>query len=262
MQRRNAFTLIELLVVIAIIAILAAILFPVFAQAKAAAKKATTVSNLKQLGTSIVLYANDADDTMPLAVGFRDEWNANWCSSWALTTQPYVKTYDVYRSPMDGKRTAPADWQGVGISFAPNAAWNGNWEPAGAFGLWENGNTFWQQPSPTLTSIGRVAETIALAERHNDTMAGVGSGNNTVYSTPFFGHNWIEFMGKGALTPDGKRDPAAKFPEGRDGAVTAKHAGQATFLFCDSHAKSMKPVQTNPDFWGDKEKNMWDRRRN
>lgn len=65
MQRRNAFTLIELLVVIAIIAILAAILFPVFAQAKKAAKKTDCLSNVKQLGLALTMYGNDYDDTSP-----------------------------------------------------------------------------------------------------------------------------------------------------------------------------------------------------
>ena len=60
---RKAFTLIELLVVIAIIAILAAILFPVFAQAKAAAKRSACLSNMKQVGTGLYLYAGDYDDT-------------------------------------------------------------------------------------------------------------------------------------------------------------------------------------------------------
>jgi len=62
---KRAFTLIELLVVIAIIAILAAILFPVFAQAKLAAKKTTTLSNIKQVGTSMFLYTADYDDVYP-----------------------------------------------------------------------------------------------------------------------------------------------------------------------------------------------------
>jgi len=68
-MKNKAFTLIELLVVIAIIAILAAILFPVFAQANAAAKKTVDLSNLKQLGLSLVLYANDNDD-MAVPSGF------------------------------------------------------------------------------------------------------------------------------------------------------------------------------------------------
>ncbi len=62
---KRAFTLIELLVVIAIVAILAAILFPVFAQAKAAAQKTACISNLKQLGTAFILYESDNDDSFP-----------------------------------------------------------------------------------------------------------------------------------------------------------------------------------------------------
>jgi prepilin-type N-terminal cleavage/methylation domain-containing protein len=66
---KRAFTLIELLVVIAIIAILAAILFPVFAQAKVAAKKAKGLAEIKQMGTATMIYAADYDDNMPLAFG-------------------------------------------------------------------------------------------------------------------------------------------------------------------------------------------------
>jgi len=116
---RKAFTLIELLVVIAIIAILAAILFPVFAQAKEAAKKTVTISNAKQMGTAFVIYANDSDDQFPCSYGIRQttgavRWNgfmpfpAGWFDDgggwsgasgmaqagnhWANSTQAYIKS--------------------------------------------------------------------------------------------------------------------------------------------------------------------------
>jgi prepilin-type N-terminal cleavage/methylation domain-containing protein len=73
---RRAFTLIELLVVIAIIAILAAILFPVFAQAKEAAKKTSAISNYKQIGTSANIYLSDSDDTYPLSFAYNSAANA------------------------------------------------------------------------------------------------------------------------------------------------------------------------------------------
>src|SRR5262245_57150515 len=65
--RKRGFTLIELLVVIAIIAILAAILFPVFARAREQARKATCLSNLRQMGTAVTMYVQDYDETYPIA---------------------------------------------------------------------------------------------------------------------------------------------------------------------------------------------------
>ena len=66
-MRASGFTLIELLVVIAIIAILAAILFPVFAQAREAARKSSCQSNLKQIANGVMMYSQDYDETMPLS---------------------------------------------------------------------------------------------------------------------------------------------------------------------------------------------------
>ena len=102
-NNRKAFTLIELLVVIAIIAILAAILFPVFAQAKEAAKKTSCLSNQKQIGIGILLYANDSDDYFsPSEYGYYNgvtgspsaQDAANPHITWTTMTMPYIKNGD------------------------------------------------------------------------------------------------------------------------------------------------------------------------
>ena len=98
----KGFTLIELLVVIAIIAILAGILFPVFAQAKVAAKKAVSLSNLKQIVEASFMYANDNDDGLPIFA------NGNALligqpsprvDTWVWTTQPYIKNLKLLTDP-------------------------------------------------------------------------------------------------------------------------------------------------------------------
>ncbi len=111
-KRALAFTLIELLVVIAIIAILAAILFPVFAQAKVAAKKTSDLSNNKQLGLGFLMYSGDNDDLMPLA--YPGDFGIKKFttpavravnpkpyepSAWANSVQPYIKNWAIYKSP-------------------------------------------------------------------------------------------------------------------------------------------------------------------
>lgn len=99
-MKRRAFTLIELLVVIAIIAILAAILFPVFAQAKDAAKKTSSLSNIKQMGTATAIYTTDADDVMPLACGTRPEAGDNrWTYNVVHPTPENWKTSDIWGTP-------------------------------------------------------------------------------------------------------------------------------------------------------------------
>jgi len=98
---KKAFTLIELLVVIAIIAILAAILFPVFAQAKLAAKQSVNVSNHKQLGLAILMYCNDYDDYYPLATRTEPMDTAFFgVEPWSVSVQPYVKNWGLYIHPL------------------------------------------------------------------------------------------------------------------------------------------------------------------
>ncbi len=96
MSKTRAFTLIELLVVIAIIAILAAILFPVFAQAKTAAKKTQSLSNTKQLGLGSMMYMGDADDTFPQS----EYGSGDNHVTWATAIYPYLKSGDKKVSAM------------------------------------------------------------------------------------------------------------------------------------------------------------------
>jgi len=143
--RKAGFTLIELLVVIAIIAILAAILFPVFARARENAKRTGCLSNMKQIGTGIMMYVQDYDDTYPMTawknadnpkppLSARDIQNAslpyqrfdssidggatqNW-TTWMDYTYPYVKSLQVYQCP-----SRPLPWTDTGMVTVHNNAW-------------------------------------------------------------------------------------------------------------------------------------------
>lgn len=144
---KKAFTLIELLVVIAIIAILAAILFPVFAQAKAAAKKASDLANLNQLGKATMMYSSDYDDVLyphrfncntagdptgsanTVCPAFLDgngnikpefyiltqdgkgggDVTAAYRYSWIFMLQPYTKSYAVFKNPAASDAFIPGD---------------------------------------------------------------------------------------------------------------------------------------------------------
>ncbi|MDH7569678.1 MAG: DUF1559 domain-containing protein [Armatimonadota bacterium] len=105
-QRREGFTLIELLVVIAIIAILAAILFPVFARARENARKSGCLSNLKQLGNGLMMYVQDYDERYPAAVYNESRVNPPGIF-WAQCLYPYVKNYKVYNCLTGGGRGGP-----------------------------------------------------------------------------------------------------------------------------------------------------------
>lgn len=103
-SRPRAFTLIELLVVIAIIAILAAILFPVFAQAKEAAKQTSCLSNARQIGIATKLYLGDYDDTQPLFYAYNSDptiYTPAQHKGTEVLLIPYSKNKELFKSPLD-----------------------------------------------------------------------------------------------------------------------------------------------------------------
>jgi prepilin-type N-terminal cleavage/methylation domain-containing protein/prepilin-type processing-associated H-X9-DG protein len=114
-SRRSAFTLIELLVVIAIIAILAAILFPVFAQAREKARQTSCMSNLKQISLGVMQYTGDYDELYPLTrngTATVGPGGTTW-ALWKVNTYPYVKSTGIYTCPsgvssVEGRYTLPS----------------------------------------------------------------------------------------------------------------------------------------------------------
>jgi len=159
-SRHAGFTLIELLVVIAIIAILAAILFPVFAHARAKARQARCMSNLKQIGLAVAMYAQDWDELLPggAPAGFGPMTGYNWTYSWyqnpgdfrqqlcaALVDElnPYIRSYQIWVCDHDVAKgvasAAPPNWGETPsiisgeISYAVATQWDsapgGNLDP-------------------------------------------------------------------------------------------------------------------------------------
>jgi len=106
---RRGFTLIELLVVIAIIAILAAILFPVFARAREKARQTSCLSNVKQLSLGMMQYAQDYDELLPR---YSDRDCAGGRHNWNVVIYPYVRNDQVFRCPSD-----TAIFPGIGVNY-------------------------------------------------------------------------------------------------------------------------------------------------
>jgi len=124
MQRSRAFTLIELLVVIAIIAILAAILFPVFAQAKAAAKKTACLSNTKQQLLAAMMYSNDSDDGLPDVPVYNDQAETY---VFAAKVNPYIKSAGLWKDAGDPYQVGAVQHAAVDES---EVLWGGVWMKA------------------------------------------------------------------------------------------------------------------------------------
>ena len=260
----KGFTLIELLVVIAIIAILAAILFPVFQKVRENARRTSCLSNEKQLGLAIVQYVQDSDEVYPAGNQPPNEW----ANGWPLTTAPYIKSLGVFRCPDDSTdKMAPGqEWRGYGISYASNGYMrddtpvSGGWIMAGVVGA--AGETWMKRVVCADSSITYPSSTILISEKHNgDALAAGSAGNGNIYARAFIvtGVNWWDSEAPGEM-PNGTR-PAAAYPNGPNGSVSAKHAGLANFLLCDGHVKAMRPETTNPDPINRPQDNMWEARR-
>jgi len=211
-KHRKAFTLIELLVVIAIIAILAAILFPVFARARENARRSSCQSNLKQIGLGIFQYTQDYDEKY-----VPSETN-NPQANWGQLVQPYLKSTQVFSCPSNTNNsgTTPASTMtGGGAAPLPviPASYAMNYHIGRSGGT--TGNAL------SLASINSVSQKILVAES----------------STSENGQGWNDWD-----------DNNHRY---RDNAF-AGHLNTENFLFADGHVKSLRPVATASNFnmWG------------
>jgi prepilin-type N-terminal cleavage/methylation domain-containing protein/prepilin-type processing-associated H-X9-DG protein len=213
MRQRSGFTLIELLVVIAIIAILAAILFPVFAQARDKARQASCLSNTRQMATSMLMYVQDYDETFP------KDTHDGQKTFWMDYLQPYVKNTSIWRCPSRTDSTLHVNKERAN-DFT---AYGINWFFLGTFyantKIKVDGVTYTSVPVCSLGSVSAPAQTIMVAESQ-----------------------WYD----GKLTQDGVL--CYVYPPGIDwkwalpyGALSRRHSEGGNIAYCDGHVQWSRP---------------------
>lgn len=226
-MRKKGFTLIELLVVIAIIAILAAILFPVFSRAREQARKAACTSNLKNIATAWMMYLQDWDETFPPY----ECWNCRGPDPkdpyrrWAVRLQPYIKNLKVFECPTgstcdlhgsDQEGTVcgwgwrfPAEWKGIRFGYGYNLKLAGWAIPDPSGGKTGTGRK--------LASVPRPADVIAIADSaHKDACCNRVTFANT--------------CGSGWLCSKNLKDPN-NWPR------YTRHTEGSIIIFADGHVK-------------------------
>lgn len=228
-MKRNAFTLIELLVVIAIIAILAAILFPVFATAREKARQTSCASNEKQLGLALLQYIQDYDEYAPSnapTVG----------AGWAGDIYPYVKSTGVFTCPDDpSTATAPASV----VSYGANVNALSCWESPVGMPCWNN-SAKWASPAVSV-SLFEVRSPTGQAETGNITQPNETSSCAGFGSTQFLsGGNWYA---TGVL--DTNYTGAPQPGPGTNMPLMPRHTQGSEFLFLDGHVKWLQPQYVN-----------------
>jgi len=250
---RRGFTLIELLVVIAIIAILAAILFPVFARAREKARQTACSSNFKQMAAGIAMYAVDYDDALPISsspsgiyypLKNYPGYYATPPLYWPYLIQAYVRNWDVERCP-----TAQSDQYGIWATGS-GQDYERNWAMLPHTGYnWVYLGTMWS-PSRTctgapLSEISSPAETVMLVDSYYN--------STNIYDVGFYCVDPPSVL----HWPTGRPPGATNFLwyggwYGRypNGFCAFRHDGLATVAFVDGHVKPLNQgILKDPELW-------------
>ncbi|MES2459380.1 MAG: DUF1559 domain-containing protein [Armatimonadota bacterium] len=239
---RRGFTLIELLVVIAIIAILAAILFPVFAQAREKARQIACLSNTKQLALGVMQYSQDYDETLPV-VGNNNQCRGRW--HWQIF--PYVKTTQVYTCPnvSSNQWSSTANFAVPGGCTSPPAGYNDRSGYGWNYALGYDSVRFPSNGPASgfaLSAIGKPADTIIIGDTgfdHPGAVPATTESNASVGWTmlPADPRNATTAFKQPGLYPQFRHNMTAS--KAAVGGFQLPTAGRANFCFLDGHAKSL-----------------------
>ena len=269
-HKKSAFTLIELLVVIAIIAILAAILFPVFARARENARRASCQSNMKQIGLGLLQYSQDYDETVVawrFGPGSGGEGRGVYSGSgqayvWNDAIFPYVKSEQIFNCPSakfdttDGFNVRPYAYLTPGSASrqsnnktlgsyginAMNVPVGGNYYEGNVASNLSDGN-FFTDKTVALASIATPATTVYVAE----TRGGHDNSGTNTYANAI---RWIDGLNPTSIVPAGT-DGIEYRGWGRDASggnyeVVERHLETVNVLWCDGHVKAMRLDQLVP----------------
>ena len=241
----SGFTLIELLVVIAIIAILAAILFPVFGRARENARRSSCQSNMKQLGLGLQMYIQDYDEVAPNAL----HYNGTTQISWRQIIQPYTKSTQIVLCPSNPEKdvqsaAAVFSYPAVGTSYAASCRSEESLVAA--------------TPSATLASdvglmrcsAGNIPLRTVVIINPSQLISVVESTSARRIFDPAANSTILNYRAE----TDNSDLPNA------EGHLFAGHLSTSNFLFADGHVKALRPLMTMPASLADTSRpNLWKR---
>jgi len=248
-QSRSGFTLIELLVVIAIIAILAAILFPVFAQAREKARSITCISNMRQMSNAVAMFTQDHNEYLPKGF-FNDQatggepWGQPWNWGWEEDLYPYLKSHGVYKCPDDSSNLVRQYPDSNGVDHPGNWCTN-NPDAQDCFWASYRYNISNQPNGPwtalKLSGLDQPADAIVIAE----SMPGSDNSNWNILSTGE-APDGIVCVNNVSNTAFDRHGIAPSHTD-----PTKFGGGRSNYVFADGHAKSLTWSATwqrlNPD---------------